>query len=235
MIAWERIDEVTTPDGEPMVLSRRGQEFEIRVAGQQLMSSSVHGSEDELARLVCAGLGGIAAPRVLIGGLGIGYTLRAALDALPQAAVVTVAELIPAVVSWNEGPLGHLADFPLRDARVRVEVSDVREVLVRTASALDAIVLDVDNGPEGLTARDNDRLYGGRGLETCWRALAPGGWLGVWSADPNDAFVRRLRAGGFDVEVRNVRAHANRRGSRHTIFLARRRERAPGATARRHG
>ena len=217
-----------------MVLSRRGQDFEIRVGGQQLMSSFVHGSEEELARLVCGKLTRLEAPRVLIGGLGLGYTLRAALDVLPRAAV-TVAELIPAVVSWNEGPLGHLADFPLRDERVRVVVMDVRLVLAEQAAAYDAILLDVDNGPEGLTASDNDRLYGEEGLRACHRALTPGGWLGVWSADPNDAFARRLRAGGFEVDVRTVRAHANKRGSRHTIFLARRRERVRRDTTHRRG
>lgn len=182
-----------TPDGEELTLHRRDDEFSIRVGGQELMTSRASESERELARLGCAGVRARPDARVLVGGLGMGFTLREALDLLRPSAAVVVSELIPAVVEWNREHLGPLAGHPLRDRRVELKVGDVVEALRPAARAYDAILLDVDNGPEAFTSEGNSRLYGGDGLQMCMRALRKGGCLAVWSVAASPAFERRLR------------------------------------------
>jgi spermidine synthase len=216
------LDQSRTPDGQEIVLYERDGVFAIRVGGLELMSSRAHGSEEALARMACAELGDATRPRVLIGGLGLGYTLRAALDALPETAEVTVVEFFSAVVEWGRGPLASLADRPLEDPRVTIVIGDVFDVLAASAIAYDAVVLDVDNGPAALTLEGNERLYRGAGLGLVAEALSAGGVLAVWSADPDPGFGRRLRCAGFDVRSEAVRAREGK-GPRHTIFVARRR------------
>lgn len=218
---WELLDSTALPDGEAMSLHRRGDEFSLRVVGFELMNSRQHGSEERLAELGLAALGDVEAPRVLVGGLGMGFTLRAALDALSAAAAVTVAELVPAVVEWNRSHLAHLAGEPLTDPRVRVIVTDVADLLRRSRSAFDVIMLDTDNGPEGTTQDGNDWLYSAAGLAVIKTALAPGGVLAVWSMFPSDAFTKRLSQAGFDAEARNVRSRG-KKGNRHVIWVGRR-------------
>jgi spermidine synthase len=223
----EILGRARAPDGTELVLYHRDGSYQIRVDGLELMSSRAHGSEEALAKLACAEIAGRRAPRVLIGGLGLGYTLRAALDALPAAAEVTVVEFFAAVVEWGRGPLADLAGRPLDDARVRVVVGDVLRELATATAAYDAIVLDVDNGPAALTLESNERLYRGVGLASVAAALLPRGVLAVWSADPDPAFSRRLRCAGFAVRSEAVRARLSK-GPRHTIFIARRRREAAG-------
>lgn len=220
MIPWELIGSAQVPgSGEEMRLYRRGEEFSIRVARGELMNSRAHGSEEALAELACARIADRPRAQVLIGGLGMGYTAAAVLCAVGASARVVVAELVPAVVAWNRGPLSCLAGRPLLDPRVRVRVADVARVLGTVRQAFDAILLDVDNGPEGLTRPANDRLYAPAGLASARAALRPEGVLAVWSAGPDPDFTRRLRRAGFDVEVVRTRARAGR-GGRHTIWLA---------------
>jgi spermidine synthase len=222
MKPWEVIARAPAPDGGEFVLHHRDGEFVIRVRGQELMSSRIHGSEEEMARLAAAALGGATDPRVLIGGLGLGYTLRATLDVLGAGARVIVAELAESIVEWNRGPLAHLAGHPLDDARVQVEIGDVRRVM-RGAAPWHAILLDVDNGPAALTRASNAGLYDSPGLAAAHAALAPGGVLVVWSAGPDDRFTARLTQADFVAETHPVRAGKGR-GTRHTLFLARRRK-----------
>ena len=195
----EVLERVILPDGKEMILSRWDSHIAISVGGRSLMSSHEHGSEDELGRLVAQRLAPIKAPRVLIGGLGLGYTLRAALDQLPAAARVVVAELVPAVVRWNRHEHGALAGRPLDDPRVRVIVDDVGRVIARR-TRYDAILLDVDNGPDALTHDDNARLYKRAGLTRARTALRAGGLLAVWSAFPSRTFTTWLAEVGFTVE-----------------------------------
>jgi len=199
-------------------LRRRGAEFEIRCDGWDLMSTRAHHSEQALGRLGCAGLAG--APRVLIGGLGMGYTLRAALDALPATGRVTVAELFAAVVDWNRGSLAALAAQPLDDARVRVRCADVAALL--EAAAFDAILLDVDNGPEAAMLAGNAALYTADGLCRLRTALAPGGRLAVWSADPSPGFEARMTRCGLDWQRSDVTARGVPGDPLHTLYVARR-------------
>jgi spermidine synthase len=222
LIPWETLGRARAPDGVELVLQRRGEEHVIRAGGKDLMSSRMHGSEEKMAELACAGLAGAA--RVLIGGLGMGYTLRAALQVLPAEARVVVAELVEAVVAWNRGPLADLAGRPLDDVRASVEVADVGALLRRPGPRWDAILLDIDNGPAALTRPANQAIYGATGLETAKRALRRGGVLAVWSAAPDAAFASRLRRAGFEVEVVTTPARGAAGGSKHTIFLGR----APG-------
>lgn len=210
----EVIDRAPCPAGE-LVLWRRGDIYAIRVAGVELMNSRSHVSEDELGRITCGALAGHAAPRMLVGGLGLGYTLRAALDALPATAQLDVAELVPAVVRWNRGVLGHLASHPLADPRVTVIEDDVAAVIARARGAYHSILLDVDNGPDGI-GQQNATLYRRSGLLAARAALAPGGVLAVWSAFDSPTFTRWLRDAGFAVELVRTRAH----GARHYIWLA---------------
>ncbi len=221
MIPWETIDRAEIPGYEGEVtLLKRGREFSIRTAGTELMNSRVHGSEDALAELTCSRIKGKSGTEILIGGLGMGYTLAAAIEQLEPDARITLSELIPAVVRWNREHLGHLAKMPLNDPRVSVQEEDVMQTILKRESVWDAILLDVDNGPDGLTRKANDRLYGISGLKSSFLALRSGGILAIWSAAPDDAFTRRLRQCGFHTETITVRARKSGKGSRHTIWLA---------------
>jgi spermidine synthase len=224
MIPWELLDSAKVPgNGTEVRLYRRGCEFSIRMGGRELMNSRLHGSEDALAELACARIVGRPAPRVLIGGLGMGYTTAAALPRLGASAQVVVAELVPAVVEWNRGPLGELAGHPLRDSRVTVREVDVARILQEEDRAYDAILLDVDNGPGGsLTRKDNEWLNAWAGLSATFAALRPAGVLAVWSAKPDRAFPARLRRVGFEVSEVRVRARGPLGGGRHTVWLGER-------------
>jgi spermidine synthase len=220
VIAWETIDRARAPDGVELVLARRGDEWVVRAAGRVLMSSRAHGSEEALASL---GLAAVARPRdVLVGGLGLGFTLRAVLDLLPATARVTVAELVPAVVTWNRGPLAALAGRPLEDPRVRVEAIDVGDAVARAREAWDAVLLDVDNGPCALAHAANDRLYGREGARALRAALRPGGAVAVWSAGQDSAFLGRLADAGLVPEEHAPRARGGGRGPRHVVVVAKR-------------
>ena len=202
MNKWQTLAAVDIPNGGgTLTLAQRDKEFSIRLSGirGELMNSRVHGSEEALAELGCARLASVAGARVLVGGLGMGFTLAASLQAVPASAAVTVAELIPAVVDWNRGPLGDCAGRPLDDRRTRVHIGDVADLVAGSDNAFDAILLDVDNGPEGLTQVDNQRLYSAAGLRALHRALGPEGTLAVWSAGPDPQFVIRLKKTGFHV------------------------------------
>lgn len=220
MIPWEEIDRAKIP-GEKgdITLRRRGTEFSIRIAGIELMNSRLHGSEDALAKLTCSRLKGKPNLRILIGGLGMGYTLSAALEQSRRDTRIIVSELIPAVVRWNREHLGHLAGMPLDDPRVAVEEEDVAKIIRQRRSAWDAILLDVDNGPEGLTRQANDCLYSRSGLKTSFLALRPRGILAIWSSKADEAFTRRMNQCGFHTETLIVRARKPGKGGKHIIWL----------------
>ncbi|HYF53678.1 MAG TPA: hypothetical protein VEA41_05425 [Salinarimonas sp.] len=220
MIPWVLLDAAPLPGGGELRLKRRGAEFSIMLGTNELMNSRLSGSEEALATLGAARIAGRAQPRVLVGGLGMGFTLRAALAALPADARVTVAELVPAVAAWARGPMAELFAGSLDDPRVELRLGDVGDLIRGARAAYDAILLDVDNGPEGLTVAANDALYGPAGLDAARAALRPGGVLAVWSAAPDRAFEGRLRRAGFAVAVETVRAHRGRGGARHVIWLA---------------
>ncbi len=231
MIAWELLGRAQVPGNDgALSLFKRDREFSIRMGGCEIMNSRQHGSEEALAELACARIAGRPGARVLIGGLGMGFTLAAALNRLGAGGRVEVAELVPAVVAWNRGVLAHLAGHPLADERVTVREEDVVRILKEARGAYDAILLDVDNGPDGLTSKGNGWLYGHRGLATVFAVLRPGGVLGVWAAAPDRAFVGRLRKAGFAVDEIRVRARASGKGAQHTIWMAVR-----GASAQRTG
>lgn len=219
MKPWELLGETRAPDGSDVRLTRRDDEYLILANGKPLMSSRLHGSEEALATLACTRARTMEQPRVLVGGLGMGFTLRATLDLLPPEAVVAVVELLPAVLDWNRGPLGFLAGHPLDDRRVRVEINDVGFTVRAAVNRFDAILLDVDNGPAAFTAADNEGLYSNSGVEAAHAALRPGGTLAVWSAWEDRKFEQRLRHYGFAVAVERVRARLKKGGPRHTIFL----------------
>ncbi len=223
MIRWTLLDiaPASGNSGE-LRLYQRGEEFSIRVGNCELMNSRVHGSEDALGELACARIANRPRPRILIGGLGMGYTLSAALHGLGAEGRVVVAELVPAVVAWNRGPLGDLAGHPLDDDRVTVREIDVAQIIRAEQCAYDAILLDVDNSPKGLTSKGNDWLYSLSGLRVALAALRPGGVLAVWSAGPDQAFTQRLRKVGFKVDEVRVRARGARGGARHTVWIAER-------------
>jgi spermidine synthase len=225
MKPWVLLDTATVPDtGGELYLYRRGEEFSIKIRGGcELMNSRKHDSEDALAEQTCARLADRTAPRILIGGLGMGFTLAAALQHCDAPAQLVVAELVPAVVAWNRGPLGEAAGQPLDDPRVSVVEGDVAGLLQGARRAWDAVLLDVDNGPQGLTRKANDWLYSMSGLQAIHAALRPQGILAVWSAGPDRDFAQRLRKAGFGVEELRVRAHG-RKGARHVIWFARRGE-----------
>jgi spermidine synthase len=221
MIPWQLIDRARVPGGEgELSLQRRGDEFSIRVGRAELMNSRQHGSEEQLARLGCEPIRERSKARVLVGGLGMGFTLTATLSQVRPDAEVVVAELVGAVVAWNRDHLGHLAGHPLRDARVSVREGDVRAVMAEQKAAFDAILLDVDNGPSGLTQDKNGWLYGPAGLRAARTALREGGVLAVWSVARDDAFTRRLEREGFAVRVQGASARAGNKGARHTIWIA---------------
>ena len=223
MIAWVLLDTVQTPGGgKELRLYQHDKDFSIRVGNVELMNSRAHGSEEDLAELACEAMQEQARPRVMIGGLGMGFTLRAALDRLSPQAQVVVAELVPAVVAWNRGPLAGLAGNPLADKRVSVHEGDVAKLIKTGRSQYHAILLDVDNGPRGLSDTGNDGLYHLRGLYAAFAALRPGGVLAIWSAGPDVVFTRRLRMVGFEVEEVRVRARGGRKGAHHLIWLAKR-------------
>ena len=220
MQRWEEISRATTPEGTDMTLCRRGRDYFILADGKDLMTSRMHGSEEALATLGCGRALKLEEPRVLVGGLGMGFTLRAALDLLPASATVVVSELLPVVVEWNRGPLGPLAHKPLDDPRVTIEVGDVAECLRRSPGCFDAVLLDVDNGPAACTQAGNATLYDNKGILNAHAALRPGGGLAVWSAWNDTKFEQRLRYCGFEVETHRVRARLKKGGSLHTLFLA---------------
>lgn len=205
-----------------LCLFEYGEDFVIKLkdgAGGQLMNTRMHGSEDALARIPCSQIASRPAARVLIGGLGMGFTLASALANLRADADVAVAELVPGVIEWNRGPLGAKAGNPLLDPRTRVLNEDVAAVLQAEPDGFDAIMLDVDNGPEGLTRKSNSWLYSAQGLVACARALRAGGVLAVWSASADQAFSARLAKVGLRAEQIQVFAHGNK-GTRHTIWIA---------------
>ena len=206
--------------GTTLRLYQRGEEYSIRVDRQgELMNSRLHNSEDALAELACEHIAGRDAPQLLVGGLGMGFTLAAALSHTSPSARITVSELVPAVVRWNREHLGGIAGFPLDDARVQVVEQDVGKVMQQHQNGFDAIMLDVDNGPDGFTRDDNDALYGLRGLNHAYDALKPGGVLTVWSAFTDTAFTQRMLKIGFQVEERRVHAHTANRGTKHNIWI----------------
>jgi len=216
---WELLGKATLPDGTDMRLQRRDTEYAIFAAGKLLMSSRMHGSEEALAALACARARHRATAHVLVGGLGMGYTLRATLDVLPATARVDVVELQPDVVQWNLGALGPLARHPLRDPRVHVQERNVMAALAAARRRFDAVILDVDNGPDAFTTASNAELYGDGGLAAIRRALRADGTLAVWSAWEDRRFEQRLRYAGFRVRVEHVRARLKKGGPHHTIFL----------------
>lgn len=221
MKPWKEIDRTPIPDEDgELILRRRDMEYSIRTATTELMNSRLHGSEDALAELTCARLKHKPGPNILIGGLGMGYTLSAALRDSGPDTRITVSELVPAVIQWNHTYLGHLAGFPLNDTRVSVQQGDVAQLIKDRKKAWSAIILDVDNGPDGLSREINNQLYGIKGLRGSFSALKPGGILAVWSYTADKGFTQRLIKCGFHVEVVTVRAHKPGKGSRHTIWLA---------------
>jgi spermidine synthase len=220
MIRWEHLDTAQIPDGGELKLKRRGAELSIMSGSIELMNSRLSGSEEALATLSWDLIKGRPKPRMLIGGLGMGFTLRAALAVLPADAEVVVAELVPAVVAWARGPMAELFAGCLDDPRVTIRQGDVAVAITEARGAWDAILLDVDNGPDGLNREANNDLYGSAMLAKTRAALRPRGVLAVWSAAPDAPFANRLRKGGYKVEEKQVRATRNGKGARHTIWLA---------------
>ncbi len=220
MIARELVDVAQVPGGKELKLFRRGGDFMIVLGRNELMTSRTSGSEEALATLACARIAGRQAPHLLVGGYGMGFTLRAALGVLGRDAQVTVAELVPEILAWARGPMRELTGDCLADPRVRIFEGDVAALIGAARQGYDAILLDVDNGPDGLTRAGNDGLYSPQGLAAAKAALRPGGVLAVWSAAPDAAFTRRLGKAGFTVEEVAVRARANGKGPRHLIWLA---------------
>lgn len=216
----EVIDRTTTPDGALLELVRSGSDYGIWVARELLMSSRQRGSEEAMADVALEAIGDAPIPRVLVGGLGMGFTLRAVLDRFGEGARVTVAELMPAIVRYNRGPLAHLAGAPLDDPRVTLVEGDVKTAIA--AGGWDAILLDIDNGPDALTDAGNGQVYSDAGVRRLREAVAPGGVVIVWSAAPDEAFLRRLLRARFAAEARVVSARGKvKRGSRHVLFVAR--------------
>lgn len=223
MIPWSVIGSARIPgDGGEMRLHRRGEEYSIRVGPHELMNSRVHASEDALASLACERIAGRPRPRVLIGGLGMGFTLVRVLQDLGPDGDVVVAELVPEVVAWNRGPLAAVSGSALEDPRVTIREVDVAQVINADRSAWDAILLDVDNGPSALTSKHNERLYSMKGLRAAFDALKPEGILAVWSSGPDPSFTRRLYQTGFEPEEVRVRGRDTGKGSRFLVWVARR-------------
>ena len=224
MRPWTLLGTATVPgEGAPLRLMQRGDEFVIMAGTNPLMNSRMSGSEQDLATLSWARIAGRTRPHVLVGGLGMGFTLRAALAAMPADVRITLVEIVPEIVAWAKGPLAHIFAGCLDDPRVVIDVADVGRVIAAHKAAYDAILLDVDNGPEGLSRDGNDRLYSLAGLSKSHAALKPGGVLAVWSAHPDAKFTRRLGESGFKVEEIGVRERHGSKGARHTIWLGTRR------------
>jgi spermidine synthase len=220
MIPRVLIDTAPIPGGGELRLFKRGAEYSIMLGGNELMNSRLSGSEEALASIACERLAGVARPALLIGGLGMGFTLRAALAALGAEAKVVVAELVPAVVAWARGPMAEIYGDSLSDRRVTIVEADVGDLIAEAHAAYDAILLDVDNGPDGLSREANDRLYDLAGLQRARATLRPGGILAIWSAAPDRAFTQRLGRAGFAAEEVTVRANRGRSGARHVIWFA---------------
>jgi spermidine synthase len=224
MNPWKLLGRAQTPGGgAELVLYQRDSEFSLKADNRELMNSRVYGSEEAMARLGCQKLAKHPGARVLIGGLGMGYSVRTALDILGHDARVVVAELVPAVVEWNRGVLADLAGRPLDDGRAELHGTDVVQLIKAAGGDYDAIMLDVDNGPEAIVRKGNDWLYSVSGLATTYAALRRGGTLAIWSAGPQPAFVRRLRRAGFQVDEVKVRARgrSNRKGgAHHVVWIA---------------
>jgi spermidine synthase len=220
MTPRELVGTAEVPGGEPLRLFRRGADYMIVLDRNELMNSRMSGSEAALATMTAERLAGRKGQSWLVGGYGMGFTLRAALAALPGDTRVTVAELVPEIIDWARGPMAALTAGCLDDKRVRLVVGDVAPMIAAGRSNYDAILLDVDNGPDGLTRPGNDRLYGAEGLAAAKAALKPGGILAIWSAAPDAAFARRLKQAGLGVEEVAVRARANGKGPRHVIWFA---------------
>ncbi len=221
MIPWVVIDTAQIPGGEETLrLKRRGEEFSIMLGANELMNSRLCGSEEALATLACERIRSRAGPDILIGGLGMGFTLRAALVVLDARARVVVAELVPAVVAWARGPMAALHGTSLTDPRVSIQELDVGRLIRAARASYDAILLDVDNGPEGLTREANDGLYDRSGLNAAREALRPGGVMAVWSSGQDRGFAARLRKAGFGVEEIKLRANGATGGARHVVWIA---------------
>jgi spermidine synthase len=221
MIPWLQIDTTRVPGAEvELRLMRRGDEFSMMLGPNELMNSRLSGSEEALATLACKRIEAVKRPHLLIGGLGMGFTLRAALAVLGNDARIMVAELVPAVIAWARGPMAGIFGECLSDPRADIREADIVDVVQSQRSAFDAILLDVDNGPEALIRKANDALYDAKGLKAIRRALRPGGVLAVWSSGPNAPFSRRLSDAGFDVNEVAIRATTKRSGARHVIWFA---------------
>jgi spermidine synthase len=223
MIPRVTIDSALIPGGGELRLVRRGDDYWIMLGANALMSTRLRGSEEALATLACERIAGRPRPSMLIGGLGMGFTLRAALAALGRDSEVVVAELVPAIIGWARGAMAHVHAGSLDDPRVRIALSDVGDLIAAAHARYDSILLDVDNGPDALSRDTNDRLYDLDGLRRARAALRPGGLLAIWSAAADPAFSRRLGKAGFAVEEVTVRAHAGRKGAKHMIWLGTRR------------
>lgn len=229
MKPWIELDRSPLPGSrEELILGQRGDDFIIRVENTDLMTSRMSSSEEALASMTAYRCPPTPAMRVLVGGLGMGFTTAAALEAFPEDTEVVTAELLPKVVEWNERFYGHLAGHPLKNPRSTIHIGDVGALFSQHTSHFDAIMLDVDNGPDDLTVVENQRLYGRRGLSIAQNALHPGGVLAIWSAFRDDEFTRRLESVGFEVEFKGVRAHKGR-GQKHFIWFAQK----PGGATRR--
>jgi spermidine synthase len=221
MIPWLQIDTTPVPGAEvELRLMRRGDEFSMMLGQNELMNSRLSGSEAALATLACKRIELVKRPHLLIGGLGMGFTLRAALAVLGSDARIVVAELVPAVIAWARGPMAGIFGDSLSGPRASIREADVVDLVQSHRSAFDAILLDVDNGPEALIRKANDALYDLKGLRAIHRALRPRGVLAIWSSGPNAAFSKRLRDAGFDVNEVAIRATAKRSGARHVIWFA---------------
>jgi spermidine synthase len=220
VIPWTLLDTAKVPGGGELRLMQRGAEFSIKLGTQELMNSRLSATEQALATIGCAKIKDRAKPHILIGGLGLGFTLRAALTVLGKQAQIVVAELVPAVVAWARGPMKKLSGDSLTDKRVRIHEGDVGSLIQSGRAAYDAILLDVDNGPEGMTRKANDRLYDLKGLRAAYTALRPNGVLAVWSSRPDPKFTVRLRKTGFAVVENPVRAKGPQGGAQHFIWTA---------------
>lgn len=220
VIPRELIDTADIPGGEQLRLIRHGGDFVIMIGRNELMNTRMRGSEEALATMSCARIAGRPKASLLVGGYGMGFTLRAALAVLPPDAHVTVAELVPEIIAWARGPMQEVASGCLDDRRVHIVEEDVFDVIRSRRAAFDAILLDVDNGPDGLVREANNQLYSRTGLRAAQAALKPGGVLAIWSAGKDDAFARRLRTIGFAVDEVAVRARGNGKGAKHVIWFA---------------
>ncbi len=225
MIARELLGTARVPGGEELRLFAHGRDFMIVLGHNELMSTRMRGSEEALATMTLERLQGVRAPRLLIGGYGMGFTLRAALAGIGPQGHVTVAELVPEIIAWARGPMAEVAAGCLDDPRVTLRMDDVADAMLLAPEPFDAILLDVDNGPDGLVRAENNRIYSKSGLHNARRALAPGGVLAIWSAAPDPKFTRRLEDVGFEVEQVEVRARIDKngkgKGPRHVIWFAR--------------